>query len=78
MGQSNLAQKWLAATKAYKVWFRTHTTALWPMEQTSLLSAKSLLAIAHDCETGLLTTKHAIREFHSHAQNVRALHQSEA
>ena len=47
-----------------KVWFfRTHTTALWPIEQYSTLSAKfdrpvacrslSLLATAHDCETGL-------------------------
>ena len=43
--------------------FRTHTTALWPVEQSSILSAKfdwpvvrqnvSLSATAHDCETGL-------------------------
>ena len=43
---------------------RTHTTSLRPMEQFSILSAKfdcpvsrqniSLLATAHDCETGLL------------------------
>ena len=42
--------------------FRTHTTALWPVEQSSILSAKfdcpvarqniSLLTAAHDCETG--------------------------
>ena len=42
---------------------RTHTTALWPVEQSSFLSAKfdrpvtrqncSLLATAHDCETDL-------------------------
>ena len=59
----------------------SHNCTLASGEQSFLLSAKwkvSLLASAHDCETGLLTTKHAIREFHSHAQNVRALHQSEA
>ena len=43
--------------------FRTHTFALWPMEQPSILSAKldcplarqnfSLLATAYDCEIGL-------------------------
>ena len=43
---------------------RTHITALWPIEQSSILSAKfdcpvarqdfSLFATAHDCETGLL------------------------
>ena len=43
--------------------FRTHTTALWPMEQSSILSAKfdcsatrqncSLFATAHDCDIGL-------------------------
>ena len=47
--------------------FRTHTTALWPMQQSSILSAKfdcpvvrqsiSLLATAHDCKTGLFTTR---------------------
>ena len=42
--------------------FRTHTTVPWPVEQFSILFAKfycpvtrqkfSLLATAHDCETG--------------------------
>ena len=51
--------------------FRTHTTALWPMEQSSILSAKfdcpethqncSLLATVHDCETGLCTI---VLQFH--------------
>ena len=59
-----MADKQLAATKASKVWFHTHTAAMWPMEQSSILSAKfdypearqsiSLLATAHDCETGFL------------------------
>ena len=45
--------------KLPKFGFRTRTTALWPMEQSSILSAKfdcpvarqnlPLLAIAHDC-----------------------------
>ena len=58
-GHPNLAYKWLPATKASKVGLRTHTTALWQMEQSSILFAKcvypvdrqnfSLLAIAHDC-----------------------------
>ena len=49
--------------KLSKFGFRTHAIALWPMEQSSFLSAKldcpvahqnfSLLATAHDCETGL-------------------------
>ena len=62
-GQSNLVYKRVAATKASKFGFLTRTTALWPMEQSSILSAKfdcpvarqnvSLLATAHDCETGL-------------------------
>ena len=49
--------------KLPKFGFHTHTTALWPMEQSSILSAKfdcpgacqniSLLATAHDCETDL-------------------------
>ena len=60
----------LAATNASKVWFCAHTTALWPVEQSSILSAKfdfpvappelSLLATAHDCETGLLKRKDAL------------------
>ena len=47
--------------KLPKFGFHTHTTALCPMEQSSILSAKfdcpvarknfSLLATAHDCET---------------------------
>ena len=36
----NLVYKWLAATRASKVWFLTHSTALWPVEQSSILSAK--------------------------------------
>ena len=62
-----MADKQLAATKASKVWFHTHTAAMWPMEQSSILSAKvdypearqsiSLLATAHDCETGFLTSE---------------------
>ena len=50
--------------KLPKFGFRTHATAIWPMEQSSILSAKfdcpvacenvSLLETAHDCETGLL------------------------
>ena len=46
-----------------KFGFRTCPTALWPMEQSSILSAKfdcpvvcqnfSLLATGHDCNTGL-------------------------
>ena len=58
-GQSNLAYKLLTATEAS----RTHTAALWPMERSSILSAKfdcpvacqnfSRVATAHDCETGL-------------------------
>ena len=49
--------------KLPKFGFRTHTTALWPVEKSSILSAKIdcpvarqsllLLATAHDCETGL-------------------------
>ena len=56
--QSFLTYKRLAATKAS----RTHTTALSPKEQSSILSAKfdcpvacqncSLFATTHDCETG--------------------------
>ena len=52
-------QTWHMKTKA----FRTHTTALWPMEQSSFLSAKfhcpiahqnlSLLAAAYDYQIGL-------------------------
>ena len=62
-GQSNLADEVVLSTKVSNFAFRTHTTALWPMEQSSILSAKfdcsvacqncSLLATAHDCETGL-------------------------
>ena len=62
-GQSNLAYKRLAATKPSRVWFSYSTQLLWPMEQSSILSAKfacpvarqniSLLATAHDCETDL-------------------------
>ena len=47
-----------------KFGFRTHTTALWPVEQSSILSAKfdcpvarqnfSLLATAHDWATGIV------------------------
>ena len=39
-GQSNLAYKWLVLTKPSKFGFRTHTTALRPMEQSSILAAK--------------------------------------
>ena len=49
--------------KLAKFGFRTHTTALWAMEQSFILSAKfdcpvarqnlSLFATAHDCETDL-------------------------
>ena len=49
--------------KLPKCGFRTHTTALWPMEQFSILFAKfdcpvarqncSLFATAHDCESSL-------------------------
>ena len=63
-GQSNLAYKRLAAKqKLPKFDFCTHTSALWPVEQSSILSAKfdcavdcqkfSLLATAHDCEASL-------------------------
>ena len=54
--------------KLPKFGFRTRTTALWPVEQSSILSAKfdclvpqkfSLLATAHDCETGLFTLLHS-------------------
>ena len=59
-------QTWLtngwSQKKLSKFNFCTHTTALWPMEQSSILSAKfdcpvarqdfSLLPTAHDCETG--------------------------
>ena len=64
-GQSNLAYKRLASKKRFQsLVFVTTQTALWPMEQSSILSAKmdltapqnlSLLATAHDCETGLYT-----------------------
>ena len=50
--------------KLLKFGFRTQVTALWPVEQSSILSAKfdcsvahqniSLLATAHDFEIGLL------------------------
>ena len=50
--------------KLPKFGFRTHTTALWPVEQSSILSAKfdcsvarlniSLLATAYGCETGFM------------------------
>ena len=33
IGQSNLVYKRLTTTKASKVWFSTHTTSLWPVEQ---------------------------------------------
>ena len=61
-GQSNLADKRMAATKASKVWFSySHNCTVY---QSSIVSAKSdcsvarqntssLLANAHDCETGL-------------------------
>ena len=49
--------------KLPKFGFPAHTTALWPVEQFSILSAKfdcpvthqkfSLLATVHDCETSL-------------------------
>ena len=49
--------------------FRTHTTTLSPVEQSSMLSAKfearqncSLFATAHDCETGL--HKYVMTVFH--------------
>ena len=74
MGQSNLAYKWLATTKAFKFGFCTHTTALWPVEQSSILYAKfdcpvarqnfSLLATAHDRQTDLLL-KRSIFAHHS-------------
>ena len=48
--------------------FRTHTTALWLMEQSSILPAKFdcpvarqnflVYATAHDCETGFFPTLH--------------------
>ena len=56
--------------KLPKFGFRTHTTALWQMEQSSILSAKFdcvlarqkflLLATAHDCQTGLYNKKATI------------------
>ena len=62
--QSDLVCKWLAATKAF--WF-SYPTALWPMKQSSILSANfdcpvahqnfSPLATGHDCETGLYINK---------------------
>ena len=64
-GQSNLADKRLATTKASKVWFSysCNCTLATRVEQSSILSAKfdcpvacqniSFLATAHDCETGL-------------------------
>ena len=62
-----MADKQLTATK---FGFLTHTTALWPMEQSSFLSAEfdcpvarqnySLLATAHDCEPGLSGKFHLI------------------
>ena len=62
-GQSNLAYKRLAATKASKVWFSYWHNCTVPMEQSSVLSAKFdctvarqnflLLASAHDYKTGL-------------------------
>ena len=69
-GQSNLAHKWLAATKASNVWFSyAHYCTFWPMEQSSILSAKfycpmagqkfSFLATAHACETGLMCDSNA-------------------
>ena len=57
--------KRLVATKASNSDFHTHTTALWPVKQSSILSDKfdcpvarqkfSLLATAHECETGFYT-----------------------
>ena len=58
---SAYSSRLLAAPKTSRLFgFRTHTTALGPMEQTFILSAKfdcpvarknvSLLATAHDCE----------------------------
>ena len=63
-GQSNLAYERLIATKASKVWFSySHSCAL--ANEAAILTAKfdcpvarqnfSLLATAHDCETGLLS-----------------------
>ena len=65
-GQSNLEYKQLTAAKSSKVQFSyTHTLTLWPMEQSSILSAEfhcpvarqniSFLATAHDWVTRLLT-----------------------
>ena len=59
---SSVGSLWLQQ-KLPEFGFRTHTTAISPVEQSSILSAKfdcpvarqnvSLLATAHDCETGL-------------------------
>ena len=67
-GQSNYWQRQLAATKAPNFGFLTHTTTLWPMEQSAILCAKfdcsvvyqnfSLVATVHDCETGLFRNRY--------------------
>ena len=56
-----------AQQKLPKFGFPTHTTALWPVEQSSILPAKFdcpvasqnflFIATAHDCETGFLRIK---------------------
>ena len=46
-GQSNLAYKWLAATKTSKVFGFHILTALWPVEQSSILSAKFDCPVAY-------------------------------
>ena len=66
----------VAQQKFAKVRFRTHTSALWPMEQSCILFAKfdcpvahenlSLLATAHDCGSGFLPhAKRAWRQIKS-------------
>ena len=66
----------VAQQKFGNVRFRTHTTALWPMEQSSILSAKfdcpvahenlSPLGTAHDCGSGFLPrAKRAWRQIKS-------------
>ena len=46
-GHINLAYAWLTATKTSNVFFCTHISAVWPMEQSSILSAKFDCPVAH-------------------------------
>ena len=67
--------------KLPKFGFYTDTTALWPMEQSSILFAKSdcpvahqnfsFLATAHDCETGLLQRRVEEKLIHTMNEEIK-------